>query len=350
MKKFLIAFGAFVMFFISIGSMFKLMHWPGAGILLTFGMSLLSMIFLPFFFGQRIYENRSGLNIFVNIFGFLSISSLFTGVLFKVMHWPGGGLMIVMGSSLLVFPTLILYTIQQYQEYDRKFSEFWRMVFLTLFVSVFFFVYGLNYSKNILYTYLKIEDALLKTNENTKEINTLLLANIKLRTQGNAENYQHLRDASVAINVLSNQTIKNVEQLKNELIAHVSYQPVDGTSDHWNMTGLDNYDIPTHFLGQAESSNGRDLYESLNNYNQQIIAILTELKMEKAEQKLLSFNGLDLKIKDNMNIDESSTTTWHESMFYMTPLSGAVTLLTSIQSQVLNIETRALLIINNSIK
>ena len=61
MKQVLIIFGAFVLFLISIATMFKIMHWPGAGPLFVIGMTLFSGFYLPLFFIERIIQNKTAL-------------------------------------------------------------------------------------------------------------------------------------------------------------------------------------------------------------------------------------------------------------------------------------------------
>jgi hypothetical protein len=85
-----------------VGTLFKLQHWPGAGILLTVGLSSLAMLYFPmgFYFltnkSEKIAAAVSGL--------FLSYVPL--GILFKVQHWPGASVMLTV--SMVTVPMVYL--------------------------------------------------------------------------------------------------------------------------------------------------------------------------------------------------------------------------------------------------
>lgn len=51
--KFLYSLGFLSLFFIIIGALFKIMHWPGASIMLLSGLACLAFIFLPLFFYHK---------------------------------------------------------------------------------------------------------------------------------------------------------------------------------------------------------------------------------------------------------------------------------------------------------
>lgn len=47
MKKLVVISGAFFASLISMATLFKVMHWPGAGILLVVSIGLFSLVFVP---------------------------------------------------------------------------------------------------------------------------------------------------------------------------------------------------------------------------------------------------------------------------------------------------------------
>lgn len=91
-------------------SVFKIMHWPGAGILLSLGALVTSFLFLPSALVVLWKETRSRKRIFLFVSAFISGVSLIFGILFKVQHWPGGGALItafVVFTMLLFIPALL---------------------------------------------------------------------------------------------------------------------------------------------------------------------------------------------------------------------------------------------------
>ncbi len=124
---------------------------------------------------------------------------------------------------------------------------------------------------------------------------------------------------------------------------------VDPTFSHWNINVKDNYDIPTYIIGLSESAMGKQMEELLKSYNQDIKGLFeysgTPIEKEKWQPYL---TGVNMKINDQMDLDMNVS--WHESMFYNTPLSGTLALLTNVQNEILNTETKALFILSKSFK
>lgn len=52
---------------------------------------------------------------FANIMGYLSISITIMAILFELMHWPGAGIMLVLGVGLINFGYLPLFFYQRYK-------------------------------------------------------------------------------------------------------------------------------------------------------------------------------------------------------------------------------------------
>ncbi len=94
MKKTTTLVGSFGALFIALGIAFKMFHWPGAGVIITIGASVLA-IYSLLLMNDKIQNADSGLaKAFVVFFGLMGIF-LPIGFLFKMMHWPGAGAIIV---------------------------------------------------------------------------------------------------------------------------------------------------------------------------------------------------------------------------------------------------------------
>ena len=88
MKKTMFGAGTISAFFMSIGIMFKFMHYPGAAALIFAGIITFSLIFLPLHLLLRIRERKEIKDRLLTITGVASGIFLSLGVLFKIMHWP----------------------------------------------------------------------------------------------------------------------------------------------------------------------------------------------------------------------------------------------------------------------
>ncbi len=100
MKKVMLASGAASTGLLLVGMIFKFLHWPGAAACLVLGVVLLSLVFLPLMFTLKVREQREKSDKIVAAAGTLAGILMSLGVLFKVMHWPGANVMC--GVALLV--------------------------------------------------------------------------------------------------------------------------------------------------------------------------------------------------------------------------------------------------------
>jgi hypothetical protein len=87
-------------FIITIGILFKLNHWPYAALLLTVGILLFSLIFVPLLFIQK--SKLPGSNNLVNGTGALGLSLFALGLLFKFQHWFAQMPLLIAGAVLVV--------------------------------------------------------------------------------------------------------------------------------------------------------------------------------------------------------------------------------------------------------
>ena len=89
MKNFTYIFGLSSAILAILRSLFKRMHWPGAGIMITVGMVLIVLVFLPLYFISNHREQVERKNPVYAIVGYLTIALLLAAATFKIQHWPG---------------------------------------------------------------------------------------------------------------------------------------------------------------------------------------------------------------------------------------------------------------------
>ncbi len=71
MKKIMLFSGIASAFLVTVGILFKFMHWPGAGISLILGISMSSLIFLPLMFVLKVKEKQSTRDKLITELGFV---------------------------------------------------------------------------------------------------------------------------------------------------------------------------------------------------------------------------------------------------------------------------------------
>jgi hypothetical protein len=120
MKKIMLISGSFSASFLSLGILFKFMHWPGAAVLIFTGIVLLSFVFLPLLFALKAREKRESKDKIVIGLGALAAISLSLGVMFKIMQWPFANTLSIGALIIMVFLFLPIYYFAGIKNPDTK--------------------------------------------------------------------------------------------------------------------------------------------------------------------------------------------------------------------------------------
>jgi uncharacterized protein with PQ loop repeat len=100
-------------------AIFKIQHWPDAGILMTLGALTLALVFLPSALSVLWKETHSTKRLFLFISAFLTGAFFIAGTLFKIQHWPGAGTILLVGTvSGILFITALL--INRFNDLESK--------------------------------------------------------------------------------------------------------------------------------------------------------------------------------------------------------------------------------------
>ena len=84
-------------------ALFKVQHWPAAGIMLTLGALILAFVFMPSALVVLWKETRSGNRLVLFLSAFLAGGFFIIGTLFKVQHWPSAGIILTLAAMFAVF-------------------------------------------------------------------------------------------------------------------------------------------------------------------------------------------------------------------------------------------------------
>ena len=104
-------------------ALFKIMHWPGAGILLTLGAFTLAFVFMPSALTVLWKETHSGKRLFLYVSAFITAMLFIIGVAAKVQHWPLAAfiLMIAAVSGIFAFiPALLASKLKDQENRSKK--------------------------------------------------------------------------------------------------------------------------------------------------------------------------------------------------------------------------------------
>ena len=178
MKKFMYILGTIAPSLLIIGAIFKLQHWPGAAVMIVLGSFLLGAVYLPVFAmvsmrDTRKKEKRVNKTLYVAgvITGFIFI----TGVLFKIMHWPGAGVSLTVSVLLTVvvfIPVLVIHALKDKENQVQNFSI---LIFVLSFMAVNIMVFALKVSKNVMHSMRVSAKENMMTSRMLESGNTLVL-------------------------------------------------------------------------------------------------------------------------------------------------------------------------------
>lgn len=167
MKQKIYILGVVSALVVFIGTILKVNHWPGAAILITIGMATLILLFFPVALinNYKAVGNSQSKSLYI-VTG-LTCFVVFTAMLFKIMHWPfaGIGLTIALPFPYVVFLPVFLIVTSKNKNFNIHNTVF---VLLLLAVnSVFSALLALNVTKarvddsyNLSRDYNKVETVL----------------------------------------------------------------------------------------------------------------------------------------------------------------------------------------------
>jgi hypothetical protein len=134
MKKIIYISGIISAIVLTIGTSFKIQHWAGAGIMLMVSITFFTLFFIPAALLNNYQKDKKNSYLYISIFITLLIS--FSAALFKIQHWPGAGILVVIAliAPFVIFlPAYIAY----YNKLTNKdITSFIAVLFLLVFVAV----------------------------------------------------------------------------------------------------------------------------------------------------------------------------------------------------------------------
>ncbi|MFN5911542.1 MAG: GldL-related protein, partial [Bacteroidota bacterium] len=187
MKRTMIISAGITAFTFITGALFKIMHWPGASAMILLSIVTLCFIFLPILFIFKTKETssvREKITLAVaTVFGI--VISLAT--LFKIMHWPGANIMWLSSLGFLFFIFLPLFFFSGIRKKETKLNTIISSVLILVAIGLLFALTQLRSSKWTDYSEKKADLQLMELTELTRsELNDTVPASDELLSKGSA--------------------------------------------------------------------------------------------------------------------------------------------------------------------
>jgi len=306
-----------------LGCLFKVMHWPGASIILTLAVFLFCFFFLPFALMSGYRETDQQKYKWLYMVTFIVFFIGMMGTLFKVMHWPGAGVFLFLGIPL---PFLLFLPVYLYQTKDEKRNgsvNFLGIMFGLTFLAVFSVLLALSVSKGLL--------QLISKN----------ISNNEYHASYHEEKMQKDDHKNVTISKSSDELCTYIDDLKCELLTATQNNICEGNKvkedfENLFLHNIENADIPKRVLEGGGINRVAELKTKMNNYNEVLLASgKMSLDLEKLSNELFDVDD----IKDP---NGGEMITWEQRKFMNYQLIFVLDELSQIQSNARLVEAECL--------
>lgn len=263
---------------VTLGGLFKIFHWPTAGIQLALGFFILCVIFMPMAFRSSYKAENNKKMKFLYILVFVILFLDFAGVLFKLMHWPGAGFAIPINISLIFLVLLPAYVLYNRNEKEINYNNFLAVMFFFAYFAAVSALLSVNIRKEIIDVAVNSSTKIDSQSELITKYNGYLMAGQK----DTVANNQVSEDSQPS----SEKIIAYIERLKLQLAIEAGdyNMPANTTSmdynsierkDNWLDKRLVNEDAPV-------------LKEMIEKYRESLFQTIKDEKIKEQIGQLLS--------------------------------------------------------------
>ncbi|MBI5540416.1 MAG: hypothetical protein HY951_10190 [Bacteroidia bacterium] len=325
-----------------IGVMYKIMHWPGSGIMIMIGYLFILLLFLPTLLIVHIKKAKSRKDKLIYILGALSIIIYGFSNMFKMFHWPGASVLMLFGAFLLISVFLPLFTWRRIQLEGKITGQFVYIITIFMFLILFTSLIALNVSSNVMNGFTNqannqeiLNDYLIKKNldlytEIENMTDTLDIKANAVKIKKTADELCHYID-NIQIKLLT--VIDNIDE---ESLAELLKNPE-------NIKYKDNTDVVfLYMIGERGTGEAIVLKQKLTEFKYMMIEKFSNDK--KFIEQLNSFFNF------SVNYNHGEPEPWDIYNFYDSSLIQGISKLKELQTSIRYSESIALdkLIIRNT--
>ena len=144
MKKIIYFIALITTFLIVSGSLFKIMHWPGAAVMIILGSFSFAFLFIPLIILKKFKEESFSKDQIIYSLGIILGTVLGLGFIFKIMHWPMATVLMLSSIKLFNFLYVPAYFISRYNRDELRYSTIINSVMMFSFGSILFAIFELH--------------------------------------------------------------------------------------------------------------------------------------------------------------------------------------------------------------
>jgi len=311
------------------GALFKILHWPGAGWLIIFGIVTFSCWSLPAALINN-FRNSGKKHTWIYITVFISVFIDLIGAMFKIQHWTGAGWFILVGVPLpfvLFLPVYIYHNIKH--KWKTK-TDFFYVMFIMIYITVYSVLLAMNISKQVVSAFVLNDDRFVEIKEYYEVKNDIIYDRLLENEDGEAG------ARLVIIRKSADDICEYIEDIKYALIRETGQlneviYSTDSVIDLWKVTKMDNSEIPRKILiGKEKSGKVYELKNKIERFAENFVSGIKDEAIKNNIHDLLSTS--DIKIDDGKG--HGYTVPWEEFCFKNNYLVVVYMKLSEIQSNV----------------
>ena len=278
MKNKIFYIGIVTCMVVTLGCIFKISHWPGANILITFGIFILCLVFLPLAFYNNYKGNIGKKSATLYVVVFIIILLSFVGSLFKIMHWPGSKWAVPVNLALffLVLPPAYFFVNRNKKEINYK--EYLAIAFFFAYFAAISVLLGLNVSKNSVDNTLDSAIRLDKQSELISRCNQFLY---KQKSDSTTYNFNDKE-----IEKASELLIADIEKAKYSLAANEG--GYDAANSKKGLVYINIEKKDARIERRLIEEDAPVIKHLLDNYRELLLSKVTETELRNQITKLLS--------------------------------------------------------------
>jgi len=338
MKKTIYISGVITANLLLIGCIFKLNHWPGAGVALSLSLLSLSLWFLPISLINHYKGQKDKSKKWLYVATFLSFFVVSIAVLFKIQHWPGASLLLIIGVPIPFLLFLPVYIYHSIKDREQSSVNFTAIILGLIFIAIYSGLLNINVSKEVLDHGI----FLTKSNENAIDYYEQHIANmiednsIDEKTMGNINNV--LNKSNAICSSISSAKRDLLDYSENE---HLGTDLGDKTYIAGNINNLDSRNSSKYVLIWKDDAMVPQIKKEISSFTKYLKTLNVNEDIQATVDAILNID--DISIDDEMF-------SWEEREFASDYTVYALEALSRWEKNVRFIESAVVVDLINSVK
>ncbi|MFY0674100.1 MAG: hypothetical protein JXQ87_11875 [Bacteroidia bacterium] len=239
-----------------LGTLFKVMHWPGAGIMLLVGLAITGLLFMPTALYVN-YKSKEGIRDRATIIaGFAGGILLTFFALFKVMHWPGASMLLLISLGELILVFIPLYFVKSYRNPENRWFDIGSLTVIMASIIMVLTLYSVHGPSN---GYI---ESIKSLEQQTLESYKRLESDIRYESSKLSTEKPELENTVSLLNNTNRLIVQAFYQYRNQLLnkeAIADYSYYNQTLEKLTQMGAEDYSNWNSFIQKLELLNDAEL-------------------------------------------------------------------------------------------